>query len=356
MCCGGGSAPPPPPPVVDHYAEEQARQDAERQAILTKARNALHGTPEVLAQPAIPGAPDTPGYYTQVPVMMGGQWDQPGYTTMVPQWHEPVPGAPGSPAVEYQPFKPGAVQQARSEFEAEATRRGLNPADYQSLIDREISRIVGLVPEDNLTPNTYFAGAPETAFGKEESGLRSRSTARVNELAPAGFELTRTPDSIVDPIVEEIIGKQYGDARQSLEGAHRRGTLVDAGFGKAIGSLDERRSSARAQFDPIISSVLNAARGEQRNVADTWRQRAAGLNLGQTFDDNEFTSVLDSTENRVEGALGGQIKNLAPTLFDIGELIGFGGAAQGPQNAPVRTLTRDDQRNQKRGLGSTGAF
>lgn len=359
MCCGGSSDPAPPPPApIDHYAEEQARQEAERKATLQKAYEALYGKAAVPATPGTPGTPATPGYWTTPQVQtFGGQWDVPLSTvSSPPTW---VPGSPGTPATPGTPAQPGtggALAQARSEFEAEAIRRGLNPADYQGLIDREISRILGLIPEDSLTPNAYFSGAPEAAFGKEESGLRTRSVARVNELAPTGFEMLRTPDSVVDPILEDIINKQYGTAREGIEGAHRRGTLVDSGFGKAIAGLDEKKSAARAQFDPIVSSVLNAARGEQRNVADTWRARAAGLNLGQNFDENAFTSLLNDTENRVEGGLGGQIRNLAPNLFDIGELIGIGGAAQGAQNTPVRTLTRDQQREQKRGLGSTGAF
>lgn len=291
MC--GPSAPPPPAAPPDHYAEEQARQAAEKQERLTKASTA----------------------------------------------------------------RTSATGSARSDAEAEATRRGLNPTDYQSLIDREISKTLGLIPEDDLTPGAHFTNFGKNIFDTEESALRSGATARVNALAPTGFERERTPDSIVDPTINDIIGSQYNEALRGIDAARSRGTLVDSGYGAAVGGLNERRQGARAKFDPIVSSVLEGARGEQRTVADTYRQRAAGLNLGQTFDEGAFSSALGDTESRVEGALGGQIRSLAPSnLFDIGELINFGGARQGGQNAPIQAISRDQQRDKSRGLGTKGAF
>lgn len=252
----------------------------------------------------------------------------------------------------------GATTQARSDAEAEAVRRGLNPADYQSLIDREISKTLGLIPSDDLNPGTYFQNFGSNIFNSEESAQRNAAQGRVNAIAPTGFDRIRTPDSIVDPVIGDIIGGQYNEAVRGLDAARARGTLVDSGYSGAMGSLNERRAGARAKFDPIVSSVLEGTRGAQRDVADTYRQRAAGLNLGQTFDEAGFTNALNETEAREEAALGGRIRSLAPNnLFDIGELINFGGARQGAQNAPVVNATpRDQQRDKKRGLGTTGAF
>lgn len=251
-----------------------------------------------------------------------------------------------------------ATSTARTEAEAEATRRGLNPADYQSIIDREINQVLGLIPPDELTPQSYFTNFGSNVFAEEEGGLRNRAIADVNRVAPTGFERTRTPDSIVDPIIESIIGEQYGSAKGQLESARARGGLTDAGFGSALGQLDTRRGGARAQFDPVVSSVLEGVRGAQRDVVGSARERAGGLQLGQSFDLPGFETELGSVESREEAAIPGRLRSLGPTsLFNVGELLNLGGAAQGPQNAPIIATPRDRQRrSQQRGLGTQGAF
>lgn len=251
-----------------------------------------------------------------------------------------------------------ATSVARNQAEAEATRRGLNPADYQSIIDREISEILGLIPSDELTPASYFTNFGPNVFAEEEGALRNKTIADINRVAPTGFERTRTPDSIVDPIIESIIGEQYGSTKQQLEAARARGQLTDMGFGSALSQLDTRRGGARAQFDPITSSVLEGVRGAQRDYVGTQREAAGNLQLGQNFDLAGFETGLGEVEAREEGAVPGRIRSLGPSsLFNIGELLNLGGQAQGPQNAPIIATPRDQQRrDQKRGLGSTGAF
>ena len=246
---------------------------------------------------------------------------------------------------------------ARGQATSEATRRGLNPDDYSSIIDREINEILGIIPPDELTPQSYFGEFGKNVFAEEEGALRNKTIGDVNRVAPTGFERTRTPDSVVDPIIESIIGEQYGGAKGQLEASRARGGLTDSGFNAALGQLDTRRSGARAQFDPIVSSVLEGARGAQRDYAGTGRERAGSLQLGQTFDMGEFETGLGEVESREEGALGGRIRSLGPSsLFNVGELLNLGGQAQGPQNAPIVATPRDQQRGQKRGLGTTGAF
>ncbi len=291
----GGGTPPAPAPIPDHYAEEVARQDRERREREERATSAR--------------------------------------TT--------------------------ATASARSEAEAEAVRRGLNPADYQSLIDREISQILGLIPQDEQTPGSFFTNFGSNVFSEEESGLRARSVADVNRIAPAGFARANTPDTIVDPIIESIIGEQYNEALRGVDAARSRGALTDVGYGAATGSLGTSRGGARAQFDPIVSSVLSGARGAQEDVAGLGRERAGGLSLGQTFDLSGLESDIRATEAREEDAIPGRIRALGPTdLFDIQSLLNFGGTAQGGQNAPILSLPRDEQRRreQQRGLGTQGAF
>lgn len=251
-----------------------------------------------------------------------------------------------------------ATTGARSDAEAEAIRRGLNPEDYSGLIDREISKSIGLVPDDDLNPGQYFQNFGKNTFDTEESGLRNKYVGEVNRLAPVGFDRVRTPDNLLDPTIEEIIAGQYNTAKGGLDAARARGTLTDTGYGSALGGLDTKRGGARAQFDPIISSVLSGVRGAQTGLADTYRQQASSLNLGQSFDSTAFGNALNETESREEAAAPGRVKSLAPTtLFDIGELLNQGGMAQGAQNAPIIATPKEQQKKQtKRGLGSTGAF
>jgi hypothetical protein len=234
----------------------------------------------------------------------------------------------------------------------------LNPADYSSLIDREINQILGLVPADELNPQSYFNDFGKNTFAEEEGGKRNQYIADINRVAPTGFESTRTPDSIVDPIIESIIGEQYGGAKGQLEAARARGGLTDQGFGSALGQLDTRRGGARAQFDPVVSSVLEGVRGAQRDYASTGREQAGSTQLGQTFDLSGFETGLSGVESREEGAIDSRIRSLGPSsLFNVGELLNLGGQAQGPQNAPIIATPRDQQRRQQqRGLGTTGAF
>lgn len=247
---------------------------------------------------------------------------------------------------------------ARSDAEAEAVRRGLNPADYSSIIDREISKTLGLIPEDDTAPGGYFTNFGKNVFDTEEQAFRSANTNKINQIAPTGFERNRTPDNIVDSTIEDIIGSQYNTGRSGLDAARARGTLTDTGYNSALGGLDTAKGGARAQFDPIATSVVDSVRGAQRGYVDEWRQRGAGASLGSTFDTGAFETGLNDLESREEGAIGSRIRAGAPTnLFDIGALINQGGQAQGAQNAPIIATPQTEQRKKsQRGLGTTGAF
>lgn len=273
----------------------------------------------------------------------------------------------------FQTNRQGAYDQAMQDAINAFKGQGVDPNAYMSqyitpALQRQYKGIQDLDPNPMAS---FPAGGSQAIVNQAIADKRQQATNQLNQIFNPSYATTQLSDTMVDPIVSQILGEQFDPLGQQLINAQKRGTLTDAGYKAALDALTQKRSAAESTVRSAAQGVLGQERSGLSDLISGARSDVSNLGLADAFDPSSYTGRASSLVGQDVSGFGGAVRNAVGNaqFADIQDLINAGGAVQGanrptPSNPNVATgdggpaaPTADDiLQQQKRGLGSTGAF
>jgi len=210
---------------------------------------------------------------------------------------------------------------------------GLDPSRYSGSIEQQLNSILSGISPTDENPGQAFQGAGSTIYDTLQSGERVKANNTLNTLFAPNWETNRVPWTLDDPYLASIEQEQYSDADSIIRNMLDRGVLTTAGYGAAQKDLEGQRAGARSRLNEVGTGLLAGQQQKMRDIANTARQTAGNLQLGQDFDPYSFSSQADQGFTDFLSTLGDQIRTGLPgKLFNTAGLAAIGGAAQGAGN------------------------
>lgn len=343
---GKGSPPPDTSGALQEarFAREDtaaAKAKADADAATLAQHNAFYGAP---ARDATPGTPMIPG--------VNGAPDTPA-----------VPGTPASPATTGS--LENAINSARGAASSTLASRHLSTDEFMPLIENELMRVKGTIPDTSTNPGTYFGpDLADTVLNREQSNRRTNYTNTLNQTFTPTYAQGQWSDAADDPILTSILGEASGTAQSAIERAKARGQLDDTGYTAAINRLGQSTTTGMAKAQTLGHTVIDRDRQALEDIANQGRTAASSYTLGGSFDPKTYSDEASSLYGTQKGTFEGDVRGAVgdPNQFyDIGSIIDFGGREQGAQNPTSSPLAdvlaqRETARTARRGLGSTGTF
>lgn len=211
--------------------------------------------------------------------------------------------------------------------------RGIDPQRYAGSIESQLNDIMSGISPTDENPGAAFKGAGQTIYDTLQTGERTKATDALNRTFSPNYEMTRVPFTLDDPYLSGIESEQYSDADKIIKNMLDRGVLTPAGYSSAQADLENQRAGVRSRLNEIGTGLLTGEQQKLRDVANTARQTAGSLQLGQDFDPSSYSSQADQSFNDFIGTLGDQIRAALPgKLFNTAGLAAIGGAGQGAGN------------------------
>lgn len=258
-----------------------------------------------------------------------------------------------------------AVAGARGSAATTLNQRGLDPNEFNPLINAEIDRIRTTIPDLAESPGTYFGpDLTDVILGREENARRTRYGNEVNSFFTPSYATNAFADTADDAILASILGEQRNSAQSAIERARARGTLNDQGYNAANQRLNSAAQAGNATLQTLGGTVISRNRQALGNIGDEARSSASSYTLGGSpFDLGTYRGRADSTLADLSSRFEGDVRGAAAgaNLFDLGDIIGFGAREQGAQNDANNPLAevlaqREQSRRANRGLGTQGSF
>lgn len=254
-----------------------------------------------------------------------------------------------------------AVAQAENYGRSRIQQRGLDPNSYMGLLQQEINNIKSTIPSLDPSPKGYFTdNLADTVLDRERDRYRTDYRRQLESFAKPGFERDVFSDTSDDAIIDKIYEEQYGPATDTLMRSRARGTLSDSGLNYSLNQLGTMGTTVKSKMQDMGQSVLGNYRGELSKLASGGYDRAAGFNLGDTFDPNDYRTQLDTKKNDLMSRLEGDLRStIGGNLFDTSALLSKAGAQQGMTatgSVADALAAREKKKDEQRGLGSTGSF
>lgn len=211
--------------------------------------------------------------------------------------------------------------------------RGIDPSRYGGSIEQQLNDILAGISPTDENPGSAFTGAGQTIYDTLQSGERTKASDAVNRMFAPNFEMTRVPFTLDDPYLAGFEAEQFSNADKVIKNMLDRGVLTSAGYNAAKSDLEGQRAGVRTRLNEIGTGLLSGQQQSLRDIANTARQTAGGLQLGQDFDPYSYSSQADQSFETFLGSLGDQIRAQAPgDLFSTAGLAAVGGAGQGAGN------------------------
>lgn len=255
---------------------------------------------------------------------------------------------------------------AETSYRTRATQRlaerGLDPTQYNFLIDNAITSGRNATPDLANNPAQYFTDALlDNAVSRAESDRRANYTQQTNRAFVPNFERSLFQDTADDPFIDAILGNQRGEAVRSLDLARSRGSLDQVGYDAALARLGEMERAGRSTANNLGGAVIQGYRGRVRDIGNRAREAAGGYSLGSDFNLGGYQSELSDLTGNLRNSLEGDINAAlaGQQFFDLGDILTRGGSAQGPVNPaslPAFMQERERVRNAERGVGGGGTF
>lgn len=255
-----------------------------------------------------------------------------------------------------------AQNTAREAARRRTTARGLSYDEFAPLFEQAITRQAGIVPDLATNPGEYFTDSfIGNVLSQEETDRRARFGRDVRTAFDPNAADTAFADTMDDPFIDQIMGRQRGEAMTALDMAKKRGSLSEAGYTGALTRLGEMERSGRSTAQKLGGSVLSGYRNRIRNIGQEATQAAGSYQLGDAFNVDPFKTRFQTELESAKGSLAGDVTSAleGQNFFDIGDILTSGGNIQGPVNPQVdyaALLEREKTRNQARGVGTTGVF
>lgn len=223
----------------------------------------------------------------------------------------------------------GATGNVRDYFSSQ----GVDPDQFSGSIEQQLNNILGGISPTDENPGSAFTGAGQTIYDTLQTGGRTKASNQVNQMFAPNFEMARVPFTLDDPYLSGVEAEQYSNADKIIKNMLDRGVLTTSGYNAAQSDLENQRAGVRSRLNEIGTGLLSGEQQKLRDVANSARQTAGGLQLGQSFDPYSYSSQADQSFNDFISTLGDQIRAQAPgQLFNTAGLAAIGGAGQGAGN------------------------
>jgi len=260
-----------------------------------------------------------------------------------------------------------AMGNAPAQAASYAAQLGMNPdsPQIQQIIQQIVGNIGASTPKDQDTttdPSSYFTPAAFTqGFGDAQSMARNKNAGMVRDTFGPTSANTLLPDSMIDSIVNSIVGEQKGLADTTLGYQSKRGLLTPQGTEQAQKSLADQGTAARSTVSSLGSGVLSKDRGGINDIisqagtdANTWMLGGKDFSLDPY--QNQIDSAVGRDTTNFEGDTRAALGNT--NLFNIPQIVAQAGQAQGAQNlTPGSELPipgGQKKATQQRGVGAAG--
>lgn len=191
----------------------------------------------------------------------------------------------------------------------------------------------------------------EELKAKDPTATRNAALNTISGAFGPEFESSLVPGTLTDPYETDIYNEQRTGADEVLNRLLRRGVLTPTGVEAGRRDLDTQGARVRTQLQNIADTILGGERGKLTDIAGRAKERAANLNVGDTFDINPYTSARDTELGTFTAQLPDLFKSsVGGDLFDTSNLATLGGNAQFAGNtkytpdegAVVGTPTEED--------------
>ena len=261
-----------------------------------------------------------------------------------------------------------AMQQAMRSFQLQ----GVDPTNYmasdiQPALQRQFNTIQDLDPNPQAAFPTNLG---DTIVNQVTGGKRTQALNALNQTFTPNYANNLLPDSLTGQYTGDLVNEQFNPLSQQLVNAQKRNTLTPAGYQAALDALNQKKAAATATVNDLGKNILATDRSGLNDYISGARSDANALTLGSTFDPSTYAGTAASRAQTDIGNFGGALRNaIGGTKFaDITDLINAGGAVQGANNPNAANpagsfdnlspayVPPEQQAQQKRGLGNTGAF
>lgn len=214
------------------------------------------------------------------------------------------------------------------------TDRGLDPAQYQSDIDRALEEAIAGIPQGAGNLPSYFQDMGANIYDELTNAGQTRAMTGLENLFPQDWQNTYVPNTMDDAAIAEILASSRGEADKYMQNLLDRGVVTQAGFTAGQGDIAGQEAKVRALLDQLGGQVLNQGRGELGNIFNEGQMAASNLRLGQTFDPTAYQSRINQALGEFGSGIGDSLKALIPEggLFQTTGLAARAGAGQGAQN------------------------
>lgn len=276
---------------------------------------------------------------------------------------------------DFQTKKSSAYNTALTDAMNTFKNQGLDPNQYMDTyikpaVDRQMAGIADLDPNPM---GDFPTDLGSTILGTATSDARAKALGTLNQTFNPNYANTALPDTLTQPLIQQILGEQFDPLVTQLQNAQKRGTLNPQGYAAAMDTLNQKKTAAQSQIQSLGANILSGDRSSLNDVISGARSDINNMNLGQNIDPNSYVSRAQGMVGTDISGLGGALRSaVGGTQFaDITDLLNSGGASQGagnPTAANPNALpgaggqgtsgTTPDAllAQQKRGLGNTGAF
>jgi hypothetical protein len=226
-----------------------------------------------------------------------------------------------------------AYQLSLADAQGFFSQRGLDPSPYIDDIQTAAAKRRLSVPENTSDVMSFFDGMGQGLYDDLTAAERARLGREFDTFAGQGFANKLISSDSDDDILAAVLDEQRNDANEQLQRLLERQILTEAGYGKALGELDDQSYGARTALESIGASQLESGRGDLRDIAQEGRDYLSNLNLGDMFDTNSYQTRINDTTQTFFDNLGNSIRgSLTGDLFDVSSAYASGGAAQGAGN------------------------
>lgn len=213
------------------------------------------------------------------------------------------------------------------------TLQGLDPNEYASTIENEITRILNSIAPDDPNPGAYFSNVGPQVYDLAETAERGRYGRELDRIFEPNFASQRIPFTLDDPILASIEAEQFQSADDIIKNMLNRGVITNTGYQTARGDLEKQRPGVQARLTEVGTGQLGTGQQRLREVANEGRSTASQLRLGTPFDPYSYSSQADQVFTDFLNNLGANIRAALPgNLFSTSGLATVAGQGQGAQN------------------------
>lgn len=211
--------------------------------------------------------------------------------------------------------------------------QGLDSSQFSGDINSYLDNVLAGINPNDENPNAYFKDAGQSVYNQLESGRRTKAQTDLDRIFSPNFETKRIPFTLDDPYLDSINAEQRGTADSIIRNMLDRGVITQSGFNAAAADLDKQSAGVKTRLNELGTSTIAGGQGQLRDIANTARQDAANLKLGNQFDPYSYSSDADRIFDEFITGLGDNIRSkVTGNMYNTTGLAALAGAAQGAGN------------------------